>query len=85
MKYPKFLKKGDKMVLTALSAGVLPKDVERKEKYLKAVSNLEKEGFEIEMQEHCLKQRMYRSASAKVRGHKFNEAYFDEDCKIVVI
>ena len=41
------LKKGDKIVLTALSAGVSKKDIERKEKYLKAVSNLEKEGFKI--------------------------------------
>lgn len=84
MKYPAFLKKGDKIVLTALSAGVSKKDIEKKEKYLKAISNLEKEGFIVEMQEHCLKQRMFRSASAKVRGHKFNDAYFDIKSKMIL-
>ena len=84
MKYPEFLKKGDKIVLTALSCGVSKKDIERKERYLKAISNLENEGFQVEMQEHCLKQRMYKSASAKVRGHKFNEAYLDENSSMVL-
>lgn len=83
MKYPEFLKKGDKIVLTALSAGVSKKDENRRNRYLKAIENLNKEGFEIQMQEHCLKQRMYRSASAKVRGRKFNEAYFDDKSKMV--
>ena len=36
------------------------------------------------MQEHCFKERMSRSASAKVRGHKFNEAYFDNKSKMVL-
>ena len=58
MKYPKFLKKGDKIVLTALSSGVSKRDIEKKDRYLKAVSNLEKEGFQVEMQDHCLKQRI---------------------------
>ena len=84
MKYPEFLKKGDKIVLTALSCGVKQKDKEKRDKYFKAVENLEKEGFQVEMQEHCLKQRMYRSASAKVRGSKFNEAYLNEDSKMVL-
>ena len=84
MKYPEFLKKGDKIVLTALSAGVSKKDIDKKNKYLKAVSNLEKEGFCVEMQEHCLKQRVYRSASAKVRGQRFNKAYFDKDSKMIL-
>ena len=84
MKYPSFLKEGDKIVLTALSSGVSKKDTDRKQRYLKAISNLEKEGFKVEMQDHCLKQRMYRSASARIRGHKFNEAYFDEDSKMVL-
>lgn len=83
MKYPEFLKNGDKIILTALSAGVHRKDIDKKNKYLKAVENLEKEGFLVEMQEHCLKQRAHRSASAKIRGKKFNEAYFKEDCKMV--
>jgi len=84
MKYPEFLKKGDKIVLTALSAGVSKKDLDRKNKYIRAINNLEKEGFSVEMQEHCLKQREYRSASAKVRGKKFNEAYFDKDSKMIL-
>lgn len=84
MRYPEFLKQGDKIVLTALSSGVSRRDIDRKNKYLKAISNLEKEGFEVEMQEHCLKQRMYRSASAKVRGQKFNEAYLDVNSKMVL-
>ena len=54
MKYPEFLKKGDKIVLTALSAGVNKKDLDKKNKYLKAISNLENEKFNVEMQEHCL-------------------------------
>lgn len=84
MRYPKFLKEGDKIVLTALSSGVSKMDIDRKQRYLKAISNLEKEGFKVEMQDHCFKQRMYRSASAKIRGHKFNEAYFDENSKMVL-
>lgn len=84
MKYPELLKKGDKIVLTALSCGVSKKDTERKERYLKAISNLKKEGFQVEMQEHCLKQRLYRSAGAKIRGKKFNEAYLDKDTKLVL-
>lgn len=84
MKYPQYLKKGDKIVLTALSCGVAKRDVERKQKYLKAIDNLKKEGFKIETQEHCFKQRMYRSASAKVRGKKFNEAYLDKDSKMIL-
>ena len=47
MKYPKFLKQGDKIVLTALSNGVGSKDEEKINKYLKAVENLEKEGFSL--------------------------------------
>ena len=84
MKYPEFLKKGDKIVLTALSAGVSKKDLDKKNKYLKAVENLQKEGFSVEMQEHCLKQRLYRSASAKVRGSKFNEAYLSDCSKMIL-
>lgn len=84
MKYPELLKKGDKIVLTALSAGVDRKDIDKKNKYLKAISNLEKEGFVVEMQEHCLKQRAYRSAGSKVRAKKFNEAYFDNESKMVL-
>ena len=84
MRYPDFLKEGDKIILTALSCGVKKSDDERKIKYLKAISNLENEGFVIETQAHCFKQRMYRSASAKVRAHKFNEAYLDENCKMVL-
>ena len=84
MKYPKFLKQGDKIVLTALSAGVPKKDLEKRSKYLKAIENLEKEGFVVEMQDHCLKQRMYRSASAKVRASRFNEAYFSDDSRMIL-
>ena len=84
MKYPKFLKKGDKIVLTALSSGVSKKDVDRKNRYLKAISNLEKEGFSLEVHDHCFKQRMNRSASAKIRGKKFNDAYFDETTKMIL-
>jgi muramoyltetrapeptide carboxypeptidase LdcA involved in peptidoglycan recycling len=84
MKYPEYLKKGDKIILTALSSGVGKKDLDRKARYLKAIDNLEKEGFKVEMQKHCLKQRMYKSASAKVRGHQFNKAYFDENCRMII-
>ena len=84
MKYPEFLKPGDKIVLTALSAGVSKKDLEKRNKYFKAIENLEKEGFVVEMQEHCLKQRMHRSASAKVRASKFNDAYFCEDSRFIL-
>lgn len=84
MKYPEFLKNGDKIVLTALSAGVHSKDEEKRAKYFKAIENLEKEGFKIEMQPHCLKLRAYRSAGAKDRARKFNEAYFDESSKMVL-
>ena len=45
MKYPSFLKEGDKIVLTALSSGVSKKDTDRKQRYLKAISNLEKENI----------------------------------------
>ena len=84
MRYPEFIKKGDKLVLTALSAGVSKKDIDRKNKYLKAVSNLENEGFKVEMQEHCLKQRMHKSASAKVRSNMFMKGYLDEESKMVL-
>ena len=47
MKYPEFLKKGDKIVLTALSAGVAKRDEEKKVRYFKAIDNLKKEGFNI--------------------------------------
>ncbi len=83
MKYPAFLKKGDNIILTALSNGVRKNDLDRRKKYLKAIDNLEKEGFKVEMQDHCLKYRMHRSASARVRGHKFNEAYLNETSKMV--
>ena len=84
MKYPEFLKKGDKIVLTALSKGVKKSDVDRKNRYLKAIDNLEKEGFEIELQPHCFKDRMHRSASAKIRGKMFMEGYLDETSKMVL-
>ena len=83
MRYPEFLKKGDKIVLTALSRGVMKKDEERKTRYLKAIDNLEKEGFKIETQPHCFKERMCRSASAKIRGKMFMEGYLDNDSKMV--
>ena len=84
MRYPEFLKKGDKIVLTALSAGVYKKDTEKQNKYYKAVDNLKKEGFDVELQPHCLKQRMYRSAGAKVRGKMFMEGYLDDCSKMVL-
>lgn len=84
MRYPEFLKKDDKIVLTALSSGVNPKDIEKKNKYLKAIENLEKEGFRIEMQPHCLKQRMHRSAPAKVRGKFFMDGYMDAESGMVL-
>ena len=84
MKFPNFLKKGDKIVLTALSNGVRKNDLNRINKYNKAKENLEKEGFNVEMQDHCLKYRMYKSASGRVRGHKFNEAYLDKDSKMIL-
>ena len=84
MKYPEFLKNGDKIVLTALSAGVHHKDEEKRNKYFKAVENLEKEGFQVEMQPHCLKQRAYRSAGAKIRAKRFMDGYFDENSRMVL-
>ena len=45
MKYPEFLKKGDKIVLTALSAGVAKRDEEKKVRYFKAIDNLKKEWY----------------------------------------
>ena len=36
------------------------------------------------MQDHCLKQRMNRSASAKVRGFKFNEAYLNDETRMIL-
>ena len=84
MKYPEFLKKGDKIVLTALSAGVSVKEEEKRNKYLKSASNLEKEGFEVEMQDHCLKQRAYRSAGARHRAKRFMEGYLDEKSRMVL-
>ena len=83
MRYPEFLKKDDKIVLTALSKGVRKKDIERKTRYLKAIENLEKEGFNIEVQPHCFKERMGRSASAKIRGKMFMEGYLDNSSKMV--
>ena len=47
MRYPKFLKEGDKIVLTALSSGVSKMDLDRKQRYLKAISNLEKESLKV--------------------------------------
>ena len=84
MRYPEFLKKGDKIVLTALSRGVRRKDSERKLRYLKGIENLEKEGFKVDLQPHCFKERMYRSASAKVRGKMFMEGYLDKDARMVL-
>lgn len=84
MKYAEFLKKGDKIVLTALSAGVSKKDEDKRNRYFKAVENLQKEGFNVEMQDHCLKQRSYRSASAKVRAKNFMEAYLDDETRMVL-
>ena len=83
MRYPEFLKEKDKIVLTALSKGVRKKDIERKTRYLKAIENLEKEGFNIEVQPHCFKERMGRSASAKIRGRMFMEGYLDNSSKMV--
>ena len=83
MKYPEFLKKGDKIVLTALSAGVAKRDEEKKVRYFKAIDNLKKEGFNIEIQDHCFKSRVGRSAGAKVRGKAFVDGYLDSDSKMV--
>ena len=83
MRYPEFLKKDDKIVLTALSKGVKKSDVERKVRYLKAIENLETEGFKVETQPHCFKDRMHRSASAKIRGKMFMEGYLDGESKMV--
>ena len=84
MKYPEILKKGDKIVLTALSKGVKKGDEERKVRYLKAIDNLKQEGFEIEVQSHCFKERNHRSAGAKVRGKMFMEGYLDENSKMIL-
>lgn len=84
MKYPEFLKEGDKIILTALSAGVHSNDEEKRNKYFKAIENLKKEGFEVEMQPHCLKLRAYRSAGAKDRARKFMDGYFDKDSKMLL-
>ena len=77
MKYPKFIKKGDKIAVTAPSLGFYKE--EQLMEYDNAIKNIENMGFGFVETENVRKCKNGRSASAQERAEQFVEVWENPD------
>lgn len=82
MKYPKFIKKGDKIAVTAPSAGFCKE--EQLQEYDNAIKNIEKMGFQFLETENVRTCEKERSSSAKERAKQFMQVWEDESVNAII-
>lgn len=82
MKYPKFIKKGDKIAVTAPSAGFYKEEQLRE--YENAIQNIKKMGFEFLETKNVRTHEDGRSSSAKERAKQFMQVWEDESVDAII-
>ncbi len=82
MKYPKFIKKGDKIAVTAPSAGFYKE--EQLQEYDNAIQNIKKMGFEFWETKNVRTHEDGRSSSAKERAKQFMQVWEDESVDAII-
>ena len=82
MKYPKFIKKGDKIAVTAPSLGFVQE--EQLQEYDNAIKNIENMGYRFTETMNVRKCKKGRSSSAKERTEQFMKVWKDEDVSAIV-
>ena len=82
MKYPKFIKKGDKIAVTAPSAGFYKEEQLRE--YDNAIQNIRKMGFEFLETKNVRTHEDGRSSSAKERAKQFMQVWEDESVDAII-
>lgn len=82
MKYPKPIKKGDKIAVTAPSLGFYKE--EQILEYENAIKNIEKMGFCMEETENVRQCERGRSASAEERAKQFQQVWEDETVDAII-
>ena len=82
MKYPKFIKKGDKIAVTAPSAGFYKE--EQLQEYDNAIQNIKKMGFEFWETKNVRTHEDGRSSSAKESANQFMQVLEDESLDAII-
>ncbi len=82
MKYPKFIQKGDKIAVTAPSAGFCKE--EQLQEYDNAIKNIQKMGFQFWETENVRTCENARSSSAKERAKQFMQVWEDESVRAII-
>ena len=80
MIYPKFLKKGAKIGITAPSCGI---SEEKKPLFLKSLDNLREYGWELKLTDNVYKCGKIASTSGKVRAEEFHSLIDDKEIDMV--
>ncbi len=81
MIYPKFLKKGAKVGITAPSCGI---NEEKKPLFLKSLDNLRSYGWELTLTDNVYKCSKIASTPAKVRADEFHSLVEDKEIDMVL-
>ena len=82
MKYPKFLRKGDIIAVTAPSAGIT--EVDKVLEYENAIKNIKNMGFEFLETENVRKYEAGRSESAQKRAEQFMQVWNNPDVGAII-
>lgn len=82
MKYPKFIQKGDKIAVTAPSAGFCKE--EQLQEYDNAIKNIEKMGFQFLETENVRTCEKGRSSFAKERAKQFMQVWENESVNAII-
>ena len=78
MIYPRFLKSGDTIGITALSSGIDPNDLS----FDVSLSHLKEEGYNL-LEMPCTRSGLVPSADAITRANEFNELMKREDISLI--
>lgn len=82
MRYPKFIKKGDKIAVTAPSAGIIEEP--KIKRYENAIKNIEKMGFGFTETENVRTDNKGRSSSAEERAKQFMQVWENEEVSAII-
>ena len=83
MKYPEFIKKGDKIAVTAPSMGFYKE--EQLLEYDHAIQNIKSMGFEFWETDNVRKCERGRSSSAKERAKQFMQVWQDDKVSAIIV
>lgn len=82
MKYPRFIKKGDQIAVTAPSAGMV--DKEKLMEYENAIKNIKNMGFEFIETANVRTDKQGRSSSAEERAKQFMQVWENEKVSSII-